>query len=236
MLIEKRGNIFTTDAQTIVNTINCVGVMGTGIAYEFRLRDKKMFQKYQELCEAKHIDIGKLWIYKTEDESAKYQKILNFPTKKHWKFPSQEIYLHKGLEKFVQTYKERGITSIAFPLLGADKGGISSQKSFAIMQHYLSDLEIDVEIWHFDPHAKDDLYEQFKALFLTLDGKDIKESSGIRIDKIRLIQKTLEENRLHSLSALLRVKGIGETTLEKLFEYIKNYREDVHLFTWIEDA
>jgi len=236
MIIEKRGNIFTTKAQTIVNTINCVGVMGAGIAYEFRLRDKDMFDKYQKLCMKKEMSIGKLWIYNSKDTNTNYQKILNFPTKQDWKFPSKEAYLHKGLEKFVQSYKQKGITSIAFPLLGADRGGLDPQKSLQIMQSYLGNLEIDVEIWHFDSSAEDDLYEKFKALFLDLDEKQIKEDSGIRIDKIRLITKTVEDININSLSGLLRVKGIGETTLEKLFDYIKNYKEEVHLFSSVEDA
>ena len=74
------GNIFTSKCQTIVNTINCVGVMGAGIALECRLRYPEMYKKYVELCENREISIGILWLYKSED-----RWILNFPTKKHWK-------------------------------------------------------------------------------------------------------------------------------------------------------
>ena len=232
MIMEKTGNIFTTKAQTIVNTINCVGVMGAGIAYEFRLRDKDMFEKYQQLCSKKNIDIGKLWIYQTDDESASYEKILNFPTKYNWKLPSKEEYLHKGLQKFIQTYKEKNIKSIAFPILGADKGGLNPKKSLEIMRSYLGNLDIDVEIWHFNPTAKDDLYEKFKTLFLKLDEQKIKVDSAIRIDKVRLVKKSLQDENINSLSSLLRVKGIGESTLEKLFGYIKNYKEDIDLLNW----
>jgi len=230
MIIEKTGNIFTTKCQTIVNTINCVGVMGAGIAFEFRLRDKKMYKKYKDLCEQKHINIGKLWIYKTDDAYASYEKILNFPTKKDWKFPSKEEYLYQGLEKFVQTYEEKGITSIAFPLLGADKGGLSPTKSLEIMKKYLSSIDIDVEIWKFDPNAKDDLYERFKSLFLQLDIDEIKTASGIRIDKVKLVKKSLENSNINSLSGLLRINGVGEVTLEKLFEFTKNYNQEKTLF------
>jgi putative effector of murein hydrolase LrgA (UPF0299 family) len=73
MIIERTGNIFTTKCQTIVNTVNCVGVMGAGIAYEFRLRYQDMFNKYKQHCEDKQLDIGILWIYNAEDK-----KILNF--------------------------------------------------------------------------------------------------------------------------------------------------------------
>ena len=79
MIIKKTGNIFTTQCQTIVNTINCVGVMGAGIAYEFRLRDPEMFERYKELCQNKTIDIGKLWIYNVNDEDIVFNKNTHCP-------------------------------------------------------------------------------------------------------------------------------------------------------------
>jgi len=227
MIIEKQGNIFTTKCKTIVNTVNCVGVMGAGIAYEFRLREPKMFEKYKLLCDQKQIDIGILWIYKTNT-----QNILNFPTKYDWKFPSKKEYLHKGLQKFLDTYKQRNITSVAFPLLGADRGGISSDESFAIMKQYLDKCDITVEIWRFDPMAKDDLYESFKSIFQEIDNITIKTDTKIRIDIVKKIKLALNNSEINSLSGLLRVKGIGEKSLEKLFDYINNYKtRNRNLFT-----
>ncbi len=226
MIIEKTGNIFTTQSQTIVNTINCVGVMGAGIAYEFRLREPKMFQAYQQLCNKKQMEIGKLWLYNTNQENANYSKILNFPTKHDWKFPSKEEYLHKGLEKFLTTYKQKGITSIAFPLLGADKGGIHAKKSQSIMESYFKECDIDIEIWHFDPQAQDDLYENFKAIFLEIDTQTIKTQSGIRIDKVNLVKDSIKKDDINSLSGLLRVKGVGDTTIEKLFDFVSNFKKN----------
>ena len=81
MIEIRKGNIFTTECQTIVNTINCVGIMGAGIAYEFRLRHKDMFEKYQDFCNKSLINIGKLWIYKVNDKDIRYDNILNFPIK-----------------------------------------------------------------------------------------------------------------------------------------------------------
>ncbi len=225
MIIRKQGNIFTTKCQTIVNTVNCVGVMGAGIAYEFRLRESDMFNKYKELCDNKMMDIGKLWIYNTKNESSEYHKILNFPTKKHWKYPTKEDYLHQGLQKFLDTYNEKGIESIAFPLLGADKGGLGRERSIEIMEGYLGDCDIDVEIWEFDPAAKDDLFENFKEIFLEIDNETIKNESRIRIDLVKKVRDAIESDTINSLSGLLRVKGIGTATLEKLFQYVKSYKE-----------
>ena len=119
-----RGNIFNTKAQTIVNTVNCVGVMGKGIALVFKLRYPFMFDIYKGFCKSKHIGIGKLWLYKGEPGEP---WVLNFPTKFHWKYPSKIEYIELGLEKFVASYKEKGITSIAFPMLGTNNGGLSKE-------------------------------------------------------------------------------------------------------------
>ena len=136
------GNIFESDAQTIVNTVNCVGAMGKGLALQYKKRYPSMFKAYVRLCENGLLDIGKLWLYKTDS-----RWILNFPTKYHWRHPSKEEYLESSLQKFLDTYKEKGITSIAFPLLGASNGGIHPDVSLKIMRRYLDRCEIPVTIY-----------------------------------------------------------------------------------------
>ena len=137
-----KGDIFESDTQTIVNTINCVGVMGKGIALSFKEKYPKMFIRYKELCNYKQIKIGTLWLYKDENKW-----ILNFPTKDHWKNPSEVEYLKLGLKKFVETYEEKGITSISFPLLGANNGGLNPDISLRIMKEYLQECKIPVFIY-----------------------------------------------------------------------------------------
>ena len=233
MIIEKTGNIFTTKCQTIVNTINCMGIMGAGIAYEFRLREPEMFEKYKALCKAKQIDIGKLWIYKSETKN-----ILNFPTKYHWKYPTKKEYLHKGLQKFIDTYKQKNITSIAFPLLGADNGGLSPDESLEIMKYYLNRCDIDVEIWHFDSTAKDDIYDSIKTIFQEMDDEEIKTDTKIRLDIVKKIRVALNSSGINSFGGLARVKGLGDKSLEKLFLYAKNYQNkktEQNLFTFADE-
>jgi O-acetyl-ADP-ribose deacetylase (regulator of RNase III) len=137
-----KGDIFESDTQTIVNTVNCVGVMGKGIALLFKEKYPKMFIRYKELCDLNLIKTGSLWLYKTSDKW-----ILNFPTKDHWKNPSEIEYLKTGLKKFIDTYEEKGITSISFPLLGATNGGINPDISLRIMTEYLNDCKIPVIIF-----------------------------------------------------------------------------------------
>jgi len=215
------GNIFTSNCQVIVNTVNCVGVMGAGIALECRLRYPEMHEKYIELCDKNQIDIGLLWIFKATDKW-----ILNFPTKKHWKYPSKVEYLHQGLQKFVSTYKEREITSIAFPLLGADKGGIPQEESLKLLEDYLSPLEIDIEIYRYSPKASDDLYDRTKAWLLSQSIDMISEQTKLRKNYIQKVVDAMGDTSFCQLNQLGRVEGIGIKTLEKLFNFAQEAQEN----------
>lgn len=150
MITYKEGNIFDTRVQVIVNPINCKGAMGAGLALQFKKREPEMYQKYKILCNQGLIAIGKLWICKSKDNTTSYNKILNFPTKDDWRNPAKEEHLHLGLKKFLETYKDKGIVSIAFPILGSGHGGIDPKKSLEIMQYYLSQCNnIEIEIWKY---------------------------------------------------------------------------------------
>lgn len=217
------GNIFNTKAQTIVNTVNCVGVMGKGIALVFKLRYPVMFEQYQEYCKQKLIAVGKLWIYKGE---ASDPWVLNFPTKTHWKLPSEYKYIEEGLQKFVDTYKAKGITSIAFPLLGANNGGLDKDKVMEIMHNYLSKCDIPVEIYQYDPSAPDDLFETFKCKWNEIPNVDKKKQLGIRQQKqIDTIDRAVNIDNVKSMIALIEYKGIGLTTMQKCFRLVMNYQE-----------
>ena len=216
-----KGNIFTTQCQTLVNTVNCVGVMGAGIALECRLRYPTMYSKYVALCEQQKIDIGLLWLYKSPN-----RWILNFPTKKHWKAPSEEAYLHAGLQKFVQTYRAKEITSIAFPMLGADRGGIAHSTSLDILSQYLSPLDIDIEIYEYDPAALDDIYSGTKNWLLARDPADVAQQTGIRIDYVRKLVIAIDRPDINQLNQLARVQGVGIKTLEKVFALAKEQAQD----------
>jgi O-acetyl-ADP-ribose deacetylase (regulator of RNase III) len=211
------GNIFTSKCQTIVNTVNCVGVMGAGIALECRLRYPDMYQQYSTLCNDGKINIGTLWIYKAPE-----RWLLNFPTKEHWKYPTKEEYLHAGLRKFMDTYEDRGIQSVAFPVLGAQNGGLEPTRSIEIMEAYLRDCSIQVEIYQYDPMALDDLFVRFKERILTLGLDDLKNATGLRNNYINRIRDALANPNMRQLNQLARVNGIGDKTLEKAFAFVRN--------------
>ena len=211
------GNIFTSRCQTIVNTVNCVGVMGAGIALEVRLRYPDLYRKYVQLCLEKKIDVGLLWIYKGSD-----RWILNFPTKKHWRYPSKLEYLHAGLNRFVETYKNRGVESIAFPLLGADRGGIDPKVSLEVMLNYLQHVDIYVEVYKYDPTAKDDLFEVTKTWLLSRDVSTVAEISGLRRNYVQALIEAISDPNIVQLNQLARVGGIGIKTLERVFTLAQN--------------
>jgi O-acetyl-ADP-ribose deacetylase (regulator of RNase III) len=217
-----KGNIFTSNNQTLVNTVNCVGVMGAGIALEYKLRYPEMFTQYAKLCEENKIEIGKLWLYKASET----QWILNFPTKTDWKFPSKEEYLHKGLQKFIDTYENKGIESISFPLLGASHGGISEDNSISIMESYFKKCTIPIDVYLYDPSAKDDLYDQFKDIFLSKSNDFLSNEIGLRKDLITKMRVALQNTHIKTISQLSLEKGIGLTSIEKSFFYLINPSRD----------
>ncbi len=216
------GNIFTSNCQTLVNTVNCVGVMGAGIALECRLRYPEMHDKYVYLCNEGKINIGMLWIYKSPEKW-----ILNFPTKNHWKYPSKPEFLCAGLQKFVETYGEKGIQSIAFPLLGADKGGIPQEDSLKIMRGYLEKVDLDVEIYRYNPNAKDDLYDKTKEWLLSQKIDQIVQATNLRKNYIAKVINAMQLQNIVQLNQLARVNGIGVKTLEKIFNLARGSLVDV---------
>lgn len=135
-------DIFKTSAQTIVNPVNTVGVMGKGLALKFKNLYPKMFEEYRLACRKGELKPGKLVLV-----NCQYYNILLFPTKEDWRNPSKLSYIEEGLKEFCNTYKQLGITSVAFPKLGCGNGGLSWAEVKPLMEKYLKDLPIDVYIY-----------------------------------------------------------------------------------------
>ena len=151
MITYVRTNIFESNAHVLVNTVNTVGVMGKGLAKEFKRIYPDMFKQYQKFCEDGTLTIGKLQVYKTPNKW-----VLNFPTKANWRSPSKLEYIEQGLQKFVANYDRLGVKSIAFPMLGCGNGGLSWEDEVKpLMEKYLESLPIEIFI-HI---AKQDAYK-----------------------------------------------------------------------------
>jgi O-acetyl-ADP-ribose deacetylase (regulator of RNase III) len=141
MILYVKGNLFQSPAQVLVNTVNTVGVMGMGIALDFKRLFPEMYREYRDLCERGQFKVGMLWLYNRDPN----KWVLNFPTKKHWRSPSRVEYVEAGLRKFVDSYADLGIHSIAFPALGCGNGQLDFETQVQpLMEKYLRKLPIEV--------------------------------------------------------------------------------------------
>lgn len=218
-----KGNIFNSKAQTIVNTVNCVGVMGKGIALVFKLRYPQLFEAYKKACNTGNIRIGHLWLYREQPD---IPWVLNFPTKNHWKYPSEPEYIEKGLINFTEKYQHWGITSAAFPMLGTHNGGLDPELVKTMMEKYLKDCQIPIEVYDYDPAVADDLFDHFKKQWLTLTPTTIKSQTGIRNQtQIDAVTRALHSDRVKSLIGLIEARGVGIVTMEKCFRFVMNYSQ-----------
>ena len=216
------GNLFTTQHQTIVNTVNCVGVMGAGIALECRLRYPMMFEKYCGLCKEGKLRPGSLWLYKGGEAPTDVDTrwVLNFPTKDNWKFPSRFEYLEAGLDKFVTTYHEKGITSVAFPVLGGLNGGLDPDRVIDLMTRRLSPCDIPITIYQYSPTASDDLYDRFKASLLGSNPETLAKQTHVRRGILDRILQAVGSKDVCQMNQLARIQGVGAKTMESLFRYL----------------
>lgn len=118
-----KGNLLKSDAQALLNTVNCLGVMGKGIALQFKQAFPENFKQYVKACKNKEVQPGKMNVYATGTEENPFY-IINFPTKIHWKDSSKLEYLQHGLKDLIRVIKQYNIRSIAIPPLGCGLGGL----------------------------------------------------------------------------------------------------------------
>jgi O-acetyl-ADP-ribose deacetylase (regulator of RNase III)/uncharacterized protein YwgA len=138
-----KGDLFESKAQTLVNTVNCVGVMGKGLALEFKKRYPGMYQDYVKRCRREQVKLGVPYLFR----GLELPQILNFPTKGHWRSVSRLEDIIRGLDYLERHYKEWGITSLAVPSLGCQQGQLDWRSVLPVLYRYLSSLEIPVEIY-----------------------------------------------------------------------------------------
>ena len=123
MIRFKAGDILAEDAEALVNTVNCVGVMGRGIALQFKKAFPENFRAYAEACGRGEVRPGRMFVFETGGlTNPRY--IVNFPTKRHWRGNSRIEDIEAGLADLTRLIRERGICSIAIPPLGSGLGGL----------------------------------------------------------------------------------------------------------------
>ncbi len=143
------GDLLEDNAQAIVNTVNCVGVMGRGIALQFKKKFAQNFKAYAAACEQRLVKPGKMFVYSNDDMFGP-QWIINFPTKRHWKGKSRMEDIAQGLGDLVKVVRDNQIQSIAIPPLGSGLGGLDWQLVKHLIESKLSGLS-GVEVRIYEP-------------------------------------------------------------------------------------
>ncbi|MBE3123497.1 MAG: macro domain-containing protein [Acidobacteria bacterium] len=164
MITVRIGDIFESNAQTLVNTVNCVGVMGKGIALEFRKRFPEMHEDYVRRCNAGKVRLGEPYVY----ESLAPPWILNFPTKDHWRSVSRLQDIVAGLQYLQAHYREWGITSLAVPPLGCGQGQLEWRVVGPTLYRHLKQLGIPMDL--FAPFGTP--HEELRPAFLDDAGRE----------------------------------------------------------------
>lgn len=219
----EHSTVFNTNANVIVNAVNCIGVMGTGIALEFKLRYPEMYDDYKIRCDNQELKICTPYIFKYKDEI----NILNFPTKQHWKYPSKIEWIDKGLEHIVREiiknkgyYDDVEIKSIAFPKLGCGKGGLSWDDVKSIMEKHLKSLaQIGIEVYLcLDEDVDPKGIEASMISIVKILNKDTIKKIGLNKNQSEvLIERVDVVNRFWELS-----KFLNKDSYEKIFKYCYN--------------
>jgi O-acetyl-ADP-ribose deacetylase (regulator of RNase III)/uncharacterized protein YwgA len=201
------GDMFANNAQTLVNTVNCVGVMGKGVALKFKQRFPEMFNDYARRCEQKAVKLGEPYVY--EDKSG--VKILNFPTKDHWRSPSRLHDIERGLDHLVQNFQAWNITSMAMPPLGCGNGGLEWSQVGPLIYRKLHGLPVDI-----------DLYAPYGTLTTALTTEFLAAPSQMPLDEKGRAQEKMNSGWMTIVEVLKELEDqphappVGRTIFQKI--------------------
>lgn len=154
MITLTQGNLIKTDAEALVNTVNCVGYMGKGIALQFKQAFPDNFKAYQQACLTKEVQPGRMFVFET-GTMLNPRYIINFPTKRHWRGKSRLEDIKSGLKALIEEVKRIGIKSIAIPPLGCGLGGLDWKIVRPLIEKAFSEMP-DVRVSLFEPAGTPD--------------------------------------------------------------------------------
>ena len=149
MISYTTGNILESGADCLVNTVNCEGYMGKGIAYQFKLKYPRNYEYYVKECRAKRMYPGRVLAF-CEDG----KMILNFPTKDKWREKSSEEYIENGMSSLVKQIVDLNIKSIAIPPLGCGNGGLDWNRVKEIIERHIQTIKNKYEIIIYQPTSE----------------------------------------------------------------------------------
>ena len=185
MIELKNGDIFGEDVEALVNSVNCVGVMGRGIALQFKNLFPENFKAYAEACKLGEVKPGRMFVHEL-GPMASPRYVINFPTKRHWRGKSRIEDIDAGLIDLVKVIRERDIRSIAIPPLGTNLGGLRWADVRLRIESALGELE-DVAVALFEPGSG------------SIDGKPNRSSEVPKMTKGRAVLVSLMDHYLRGL-------------------------------------
>lgn len=153
MIKYTKGDLLSSGAKALVNTVNTVGVMGKGIALHFKEMFPHNFDVYAAACKRKELSPGRMLVVIDSNLTMGERLIINFPTKVHWRHPSRYEYIEEGLKDLVRVIVEYHVTSIAIPPLGCGNGGLQWPIVKDMIEHALAGLD-NVEITVYEPSSE----------------------------------------------------------------------------------
>jgi O-acetyl-ADP-ribose deacetylase (regulator of RNase III) len=218
----RKDDIFLSEAKVLVNTVNCKGVMGKGIALAFKQRYPEMFPVYQQECKTGKLHIGRPTLY-----CKSMPWILNFPTKDNWKANSKIEYLEAGLIYFAENYKEAGITSIAFPKLGTQNGKLPWEEVGPLMVKYLANLDIDVYIYisegdrEYQTEHEQDKYAWQHFNEIALSSINLQQELSINKKDALKIEQQRSLTEFTSQADVIAIEGLAKITVKRIKDYIQ---------------
>lgn len=210
------GSVFNAPAAVIANTVNCTGVMGAGLALEMGLRHPDLQADYERRCREGQVRLGHPYLFPLQ-KAAPYQAVLNFPTKKHWRFPSRLEWIEQGLAYIARHHANpaRPIRSLALPRLGCDRGGLDWAEVEPLIHRHLADLP-DLEVFLCADAAPAAGAEAAMLQALASDLQAGALPAGVPPRAVRALQGSGTPGRFRMLTG---VPGLGKTSYARLFRH-----------------
>ncbi len=143
MLIFTSGDMFEVSTDIRINTVNCVGIMGKGLALRFKIKYPDMFHVYQQACKSGEVQPGKLHIWRNDSKDW----IINFPTKRHWRDSSRYTDIEKGLIALKAYLNNKGRIKVLLPAIGCGLGGLDWSRVSEMIKKHLENVEADILVF-----------------------------------------------------------------------------------------
>ncbi len=140
------GNILEAKTEAVINPVNCVGVMGAGLAKQFHDKYPKMYKDYRDICRYGELAPGRLHVFDREVFDPPFY-IVNFPTKKDWRHPSKLEYIETGLTALVRVLGRLNVKNVSIPKLGCGLGGLNWRDVNSLIKKYLGDIGVEVMVY-----------------------------------------------------------------------------------------